>query len=224
MPTYSISAPNGKTYSIEGPEGATDAQVAQVVLAQFPEANSPPAKPDESKSGFIPALQAGFKGLKSDAAALAAKTGLMDVGAAEEYIAKQKEESAKIFQPTEDEWSQSPWKKLKELAGGSAAYMAAPAIAGIGALALPEAAVGAGAMALTGLVSGAQFTGSNLTRKMEEGSSLADAELGSAALAAIPQAALDVLSLKMIPGVRGIFGAAGKKMTAEEAEAIATQG
>ena len=224
MPTYSISAPNGKTYSIEGPEGATDAQVAQVVLAQFPEANYPPAKPDESKSGFIPALQAGFKGLKSDAAALAAKTGLMDVGAAEEYIAKQKAESAKIFQPTEDEWSQSPWKKLKELAGGSAAYMAAPAIAGIGALALPEAAAGAGAMALTGLVSGAQFTGSNLTRQMEEGSSLANTELGPAALAAIPQAALDVLSLKMIPGVRNIFGAAGKKMTVEEAEAIATQG
>ena len=228
MATYRVTAPDGGTYRIEGPDDATDSQVAQAVLAKFPDSNKPPAPPDESKSGFIPALQAGFKGLKSDAAALAAKTGLMDVGAAEEYIAKQREESAKIFQPTQDEWTESPWKKLKELAGGSAAYMAAPVVAGAATLALPATiapavATGIG-MGLTGLVSGAQFTGSNLTRQMGEGSSLADTELGSAALAAIPQAALDVLSLKMIPGVRGIFGAAGKKMTAEEAEAIATQG
>ena len=228
MATYRVTAPDGGTYRIEGPDDATDSQVAQAVLAKFPDSNKPPAPPDESKSGFIPALQAGFKGLKSDAAALAAKTGLMDVGAAENYIAKQREESAKIFQPTQDEWTESPWKKLKELAGGSAAYMAAPVVAGAATLALPATiapavATGIG-MGLTGLVSGAQFTGSNLTRQMGEGSSLADTELGSAALAAIPQAALDVLSLKMIPGVRGIFGAAGKKMTVEEAEAIATQG
>ena len=221
---YSVSLPDGTIIS-DIPDDMPQAEARRRILLSYPQFAT---KPDESKSGFIPALQAGFKGLKSDAAALAAKTGLMDVGAAEEYIAKQKEESAKIFQPTEDEWTESPWKKLKELAGGSAAYMAAPAIAGAATLALPATiapavATGIG-MGLTGLVSGAQFTGSNLTRQMEEGSSLANTELGPAALAAIPQAALDVLSLKMIPGVRGIFGAAGKKMTVEEAEAIATQG
>jgi hypothetical protein len=221
---YSVSLPDGTIIS-DIPDDMPQAEARRQILLSYPQFAP---KPDESKSGFVPALQAGFKGLKSDAAALAAKTGLMDVGAAEEYIAKQREESAKIFQPTEDEWSQSPWKKLKELAGGSAAYMAAPVIAGAATLALPATiapavATGIG-MGLTGLVSGAQFTGSNLTRQMGEGASLADTELGSAALAAIPQAALDVLSFKMIPGVRGIFGAAGKKMTAEEAEAIATQG
>lgn len=36
--TYEIVAPNGKTYQIEGPEGASDEDVQQAVLAQFPDA------------------------------------------------------------------------------------------------------------------------------------------------------------------------------------------
>lgn len=43
MPTYQITAPNGQTYSIEGPEGATDEQVRAAVLEQFPEASGPPS-------------------------------------------------------------------------------------------------------------------------------------------------------------------------------------
>lgn len=39
MPVYEIQAPNGKTYRIEGPEGATDAQVRQAVLKQHPDAS-----------------------------------------------------------------------------------------------------------------------------------------------------------------------------------------
>lgn len=38
MPTYEIQAPNGKTYRIDGPEGATDEQVQAEVLRQFPDA------------------------------------------------------------------------------------------------------------------------------------------------------------------------------------------
>jgi hypothetical protein len=38
MPTYSISAPDGNTYKIEGPEGASDEQVRSKVLEQFPDA------------------------------------------------------------------------------------------------------------------------------------------------------------------------------------------
>lgn len=40
MTTYSISAPNGKTYSIDGPAGASDDQVRQQVMAQHPDAVS----------------------------------------------------------------------------------------------------------------------------------------------------------------------------------------
>lgn len=38
MPTYEIQAPNGKTYRIDGPDGATDEQVQAEVLRQFPDA------------------------------------------------------------------------------------------------------------------------------------------------------------------------------------------
>lgn len=37
MATYSIQAPNGKTYQIDGPEGATQEQVQAEVMRQFPE-------------------------------------------------------------------------------------------------------------------------------------------------------------------------------------------
>jgi hypothetical protein len=44
MPLYRITAPNGLTYQIEGPDGASDADVARAVMAQHPEAGNP-AKP-----------------------------------------------------------------------------------------------------------------------------------------------------------------------------------
>lgn len=44
MPLYSIKAPNGKTYEIEGPPGASQAQVVQAIMAKMPneDFNSPP--------------------------------------------------------------------------------------------------------------------------------------------------------------------------------------
>jgi hypothetical protein len=65
MPIYSISAPNGKTYQIDGPEGATQDQVQAQVLAQFPDAASVPtgapdaalrnARPGRYKPAALPA-------------------------------------------------------------------------------------------------------------------------------------------------------------------------
>ena len=43
MPIYSISAPDGKTYQIEGPAGASQEQVQAEVLRQNPTAGMPPA-------------------------------------------------------------------------------------------------------------------------------------------------------------------------------------
>lgn len=49
MPKYSIQAPNGKTYQVDGPEGATDEQVQAEVMRQFPEvAGAAPAAPMHS--------------------------------------------------------------------------------------------------------------------------------------------------------------------------------
>jgi hypothetical protein len=54
MPTYEMRAPNGRTYRIQGPAGATDAQVKAKILEQHPEAAKaapapkPKAKPKKS--------------------------------------------------------------------------------------------------------------------------------------------------------------------------------
>ena len=44
MPTYSIAAPDGNTYKIEGPAGASQDQVVSEVLKQHPTAGRPPEK------------------------------------------------------------------------------------------------------------------------------------------------------------------------------------
>ena len=44
MPTYEIAAPDGRTYEIEGPPGATRDQVIAAVLAKNPAAGQPPSR------------------------------------------------------------------------------------------------------------------------------------------------------------------------------------
>lgn len=49
MPTYSIKAPNGKTYEIEGPDGATQDEVIAEIMRRDPSAGNPPeaSTPDD---------------------------------------------------------------------------------------------------------------------------------------------------------------------------------
>ena len=44
MPTYTVRAPNGRTYKVSGPTGATQAQVEAAVLEAHPEARQPERK------------------------------------------------------------------------------------------------------------------------------------------------------------------------------------
>lgn len=53
MPTYEMRAPNGRTYRITGPAGATNAQVKAKILAQFPEAGKPAARTKGSGVGPV---------------------------------------------------------------------------------------------------------------------------------------------------------------------------
>lgn len=65
MPIYRISAPNGKTYQIEGPPGATQDQVIQAVLAQNPEAGGAPEVPEapQPRKGLLADVMGGATNL-----------------------------------------------------------------------------------------------------------------------------------------------------------------
>lgn len=178
-------------------------------------------KPD---TGFTGAFKANKERLKGDIAALAGRTGIMNTEVAEQYKEQKDRLAQRMFTPTEDSFAESPFLKFRELLGGSLPYVAAPLVAAAGAK-----AIGAGAVVGTvgaGLASLGQFTGSNISRQMQEDPNLrlADTNLSSAAAAAAPQAALDVASFRTIPFIGKIFGAAGKEVTPEIAKKIAEQG
>jgi len=214
----------------------------------YPEAFGAGTTPEEGpKSGFMPALKAGFSNLKGDVAALAGRTGLMALPEAEKYIAEQEAYQKKTYAPTAQGWTEAPLTKIGELAGGSIPYMAAPLVAGgalaAGAALAPEAALATGLGALTaeggvglsalgaGLstaataaTSAGQFTGSNLSRQMQEGKKLGETDVTAAALAAIPQAALDTVSLHMIPGIGKMFEKVGVDLSEKAAKDLAKEG
>jgi hypothetical protein len=150
----------------------------------------------------------------------------MDPAEAEQYY-KEQEKKAGVFKPTEKGWTEAPFSKMAELAGQSIPYMVAPIAAGVaGAVAAPELAIaglGAGTLAAFGTNVG-QFTATNLGRQVDTGKKLADTSLLKAGAAAVPQAALDTLSMKMAPGIGRIFETAGIKLTQDTAEQIAKKG
>jgi hypothetical protein len=203
------------------------AQIAREIMAQEG-AEEPPAAPPKSKedtSGLIAAASAGVERLKGEAALTAGKLGLMDTAEAARYQQEREAEAAQRFTPTEDGWTESPFLKFKETLGGSLPYMAAPVLAA-GAVAAspltgPAALLAGGAAAFA--ANYPQFIGTNLARQIEEGKSLEQTDLGSAALAALPQAGLDTAASLMLPGVSKILGKAGIDVSKETARQIAKQ-
>jgi hypothetical protein len=211
-----LRLPNGSY--VETPEGMSDRDAFAKAREKFPEAFEPVGTP---KSGGIAAAKAGYQELKGDIAALAGRTGLMDIEEAAKYKAAQERKSQRIFKPTEESFAEAPLTKFSELLGGSLPYMAAPAVAGGAALLGGVPALGVAGAA--GLASATQFAGTNIGRQMQEGKKLEETDLGSALAAAPFQAALDVTAGRLIPGIGKIFGAAGKKITPDMAQQIAKQ-
>jgi hypothetical protein len=217
-----VQLPDGRYFPIKEGERPEDAYRAAMQL--YPDAfeikQPEPPKP-EAEGGFFPALKAGYSALKSDIAGLAGRSGLMDLAEAEKYIAGEKKYQADTFKPTTEGFADAPLTNIKELLGGSLPYMAAPVVAG-GAAALAAPASAVAGIGAAGLASLAQFTGSNLSRQVESGGkTLGETDLADAALAAIPQAALDTISLRMIPGLGKILEGAGLKLGKEEIQNFA---
>lgn len=211
-----LPLPDGNSVTIR--EGETPSDAWKRALQMYPESFATKTPEEQPKSGFMPALKAGVSSLKEDVAGLAGRAGLMDLPAAEKYIAEQKAYQKKTFAPTQEGFLEAPLTKIGELAGGSLPYMVAPAAA---AFLAPEGLAAAGA---AGLASAGQFTGSNITRQMETGKKLGETDIGAAALAAIPQAALDTVSLGMIPGMGKMFGKLGFNLSEKAAQDLAKEG
>ena len=210
-----LPLPDGS--SIEIPEGMSIEEAAAKAKQQFPEAFAPREAAAEPETGFIAGVKSGYENLKGDIGAIGAGLGI-EGGA--EYSEAQREKAGKIYRQAE--FSEDPIDYVTGLLGQSAAYMAAPVLAAAAASTAPvSGALGLGATAAgllgAGAASATQFTGSNLSRQLEEGTAPEDLQLGAAVAAAIPQAALDTAALRFLPGVNKLLGKWGREATKEEA-------
>jgi hypothetical protein len=167
------------------------------------------AAPKEPETGFIAGIKSGYERLKGDVGAIGATAG---VEGAEEYAAKQRKKAGEIYK--QPEFTERPIDYVTGLLGQSLPYMVAP----IAAAAVAPA--GLLAMGAAGAASAAQFTGSNISRQLEEGVSAKDAKVVNAMAASVPQAALDVIGFKFMPAISKLFSKAGTPLTEEAATSI----
>lgn len=173
------------------------------------EAPAAPAATKEPETGFIAGIKSGYERLKGDVGAIGATAG---VEGAEEYAAKQRKKAGEIYK--QPEFTDRPIDYVTGLLGQSLPYMVAP----IAAAAVAPA--GLLAMGAAGAASAAQFTGSNISRQLEEGVSAKDAKVVNAMAASVPQAALDVIGFKFMPAISKLFSKAGTPLTEQAATGI----
>lgn len=217
-----LPLPDGSVVTVR--EGETPDAAWARAQQEYPEAFgfAPAAAPAEQpKGGFGAAFKSGVQKVIGQGALTAGKAGLIDTKRAEQIAQEREARANQIFKPTDEPFIDAPVQNTLEMLGGSAPYMLAPLAAGAGAaVAGAPLAVGAGA---AGLASLAQFTGSNLERQMGTGKTLEQASGQQAVAAAVPQAALDVIGFRFIPGIGRLFGAAGEKITVDTARQMAAQ-
>ena len=231
MPQY-VRLPDGNLFPLK--EGEDPISALGTAEKLYPQSFglTQKAPEEQPKSGFMPSIKGAISDIKGAGAALAGRTGIMELPAAEKYIAEQEAYKKKTFKPTQEGFFEAPLANIAELAGGSLPYIAAPLAAGAALGSAPVAgALGLGAMGSTALGLGAagaasagQFAGSNLIRQTETGKKLGETDLTNAVLAAIPMAALDTISLRMIPGMGKLFEGAGLSISKEAARDLAKEG
>ena len=218
MASYSIAAPNGKTYDIEGPEGATKEQLVQVLMAKNPEANTPIKQADPSLLGEA------YKGLQQYASQ--SRTALGG-GSAESALAglergkaiEAERKSGVDLEKIKDLWNagnygssaleyvkQAPYAIAGQIPQLASAVGGASLGARLGALGgLPGSLAGAGIGALAGqaLSSYLPIAGSNIESQAAEQQKQGlpiDINRLAAYGTAVPQVGLEVISQRLLLG------------------------
>jgi hypothetical protein len=108
MPTYTVRAPNGKTYKITGPAGATNAQIEKAVIEAYPDARST-AAPKASTTA-----QRALANAKTDAQARLAQARRSNDKSAEQTYSR---EVARLNKMTPQQFYKAPGQ-LESFVGG----------------------------------------------------------------------------------------------------------
>jgi hypothetical protein len=208
MPIYEIEIPGKGVFEVESPTALTDAQAYQSVLGQLSSMPTPKkgllAAGERGARGLIGSLQTGFESLlpQENAAANAAIKG----------VQRQEELAQQIEAPANLEKVKEAYRKKGILSAAGEVVSQIPGaiveqVPQIGAM-IAGAKVGAlggpwGALIGAAAVPLAQFYGSNLQRQAQEQIATGtpvDVDRGKAALAAAPQAALDLVQQRLLFG------------------------
>ena len=226
MPTYTITGPDGKDYSIDGPEGATQDQVVAAIQEQLALKN----KPIET-AGPLEAAIGSTKRLASSAL-----TGVqLPFGASEaamEGISRQKditEKPAGSLEAVKQAYEQKGFLPAAKEVVTQAPGVIAEQIPLIGSMAA-GARLGAVAGpwgALAGSILGPliSYAGSSAERKAEEQiakGEKVDIDAAGAVASGAGQAALDRLSLGL-SGLSRVFGISAKDLASEAGQKIAKE-
>jgi len=230
MPIYEITAPDGKTYEIEGPPGASRQDVISAIIARNPLAAQPPAPP---KEGIMAALTGGVKrfgstletGLESIIdPTLAAQRGTARQeaisqqyapGASLEKVKRAYEEKG-LFPAAYEAVSQVPSALAEQFPNIASSIGGARVGAMAGSPFGPAGAI-AGGIGGAFVPSLMQLYGSNLERQAQE--KTPEISRSAALGAAVPGAAAEVAST-FIPLGRNLIG----KLLGPEAEKALARG
>ena len=237
MSSYTVRGPDGKSFKVNTPAGATSQDAVSYVKQKYY------GEPGIQQSPFeipIPKEQQEQAGLKSSFMQSATILGLADEATA--WAADDSEENRrKLLEAAESKYESAGgfgmdkglaknFQAFRELLGGSLGFLAAPAVAAtVGSIASPFAGVTAGATTLT-----SQYGIQNLLRQAEEqekaiseGEAPEELALGKAAVAAVGSTALDYVGMRLFsplfskfPVLRNLLGEADDKAAKETGQAL----
>ena len=221
MPKYNVRAPDGKSYVVNAPEGATEQDAIAYIARSIYKIGAKPAKRDALGAGIESAKSGLTTGLPY---ALKKAIGKLTPEEEATYLKKLRESEAKSeallpggAPSASDVFSgkASVGRFLGENIGQMAPQVGASIAGGIaGSLVGPEGTVAGivaplagGALAATPL-----YVGSNVERATESGEKALDRAAAFRSLAAAPaQATVEVVGERFLPGVGRIFGAPAAK-------------